>query len=90
MTAAEGGEERANVALEWIRQLYAIERDLPALLSPSEEPLAAEQRRQREEQRRQQRQQQATPVLASLKKWLDEQQGQVLPKSPWGRPSAIR
>jgi transposase len=85
VTAAEGGEERANVALEHIRQLYAIERQLPPLLPPTDEPVAGEQRRQREEQRRQRRQQQAEPVLAELKKWLDEERPRALPKSALGQ-----
>jgi transposase len=85
VAAAEGGDERANVALELIRQLYAVERDLPPLLPPSEEPVACEQRRQREEQRRLLRQRQAEPVLAELKKWLEEQKPQALPKTPLGQ-----
>jgi transposase len=85
VATVEGGDERAQQALTWIGQLYAIERGLPPLLGPSEELAAEAQRRQREEQRRQQRQQQAEPVLAELKKWLDEQKGQVLPKSALGQ-----
>lgn len=85
VAAAEGGDERANVALEWIRQLYAIERELPALLPPSEEPVACQQRRQREEQRRALRQQRAAPVLTELKKWLEEQRPLALPKSVLGQ-----
>jgi len=52
---------------------------------PSDDPVAAEQRRQREEQRRLCRQRQAGPVLAELKKWLDEQRPQALPKTPLGQ-----
>jgi transposase len=85
VTAVEGGDERANAALEWIRRLYAIERGLPPLLPPSEDPVARLQRSQREEQRRQSRQQQAEPVLTELKKWLDEQRPQALPKSALGQ-----
>jgi transposase len=85
VAAADGGDERANRALELIRRLYAIERDLPPLLMPSDDPLATERRRQREEQRRYRRQQRAEPVLAALKTWLDEQQPQALPKSPLGQ-----
>lgn len=85
VTAAEAGADLANVALEWIRQLYAIERGLAPLLPPSDDPLARVQRQQREEQRRQSRQQQAEPVLAELKKWLDEQRPQALPKSALGQ-----
>jgi hypothetical protein len=85
VAAAEGGDERARQPLEWIGQLYAIERELPPLLPPADEPLGQQQRRQREEERHQQRQQQGAPVLAELKKWLDEQKGKVLPKSALGQ-----
>jgi hypothetical protein len=85
VAAAEAGEDRANVALEWLRQLYTIERGLPPLLPPSDDPVAQAQRRGREEQRRQSRQQQAAPVLAELKQWLDAQGPQALPKSALGQ-----
>jgi transposase len=85
VAALEGGDERANAALEPIRHLYAIERQLPALLPPTDEPGAAEQRRQREEQRRQRRQQQAAPLLAELKQWLEAERPQALPKSALGQ-----
>jgi transposase len=84
VAAAEAGDERGNAALEWIRQLYAIERALPPLLPPADDPPAVLQRWQREEQRRLLRQQQAEPVLVALKQWLDEQRPQALPKSPLG------
>lgn len=85
VAAAEAKDERANTALEWVRRLYAIERELPPLLPPADDPGAQEQRRQREEQRRLLRQQQAGPVLDRLKEWLDQQKGQVLPKSALGQ-----
>jgi transposase len=81
VAAREGGDERAEAALDWIGRLYAVEHELPALLPPSADAAAAEQRRQREEQRRWFRHGRAGPVLAELKAWLDEQQGQLLPKS---------
>src|SRR5262249_26492483 len=40
VAAAEAGEGRAQQALDWIGQLYAIERELPPLLGPSDEPAA--------------------------------------------------
>jgi hypothetical protein len=55
------------------------------LLPPSDDPVAAELRRQREEQRRQRRQQQGGPILDRLKRWLDEQRPQALPKSALGQ-----
>jgi transposase len=85
VAAVEAGDERGNQALEWIRQLYALERDLPPLLSPSDDAVAQDQRRQREEQRRRWRVQQAEPVLAALKQWLDEQRPPTLPKSVLGQ-----
>lgn len=85
VAALEGGDERAQAALGWIGELYVIERELPPLLPPVDEPGAAEQRRQREEQRKLWRGQQAGPVLEALKQWLHEQQGQVLPKSVLGQ-----
>jgi transposase len=85
VAAAEGGDERAAVALALIGKLYAAERELPPLLPPADEPAAQEQRRQREEQRRQLRRLQAEPVLTELKRWLDEQRPAALPKSALGQ-----
>src|SRR5262249_37433600 len=85
VSASEGGDSRAQAALQLIAQLYTIEQELPALLPPSDDPLEQQQRRQREEQRRQLRQLQSQPVLDELKQWLDEQRGQTLPKSPLGQ-----
>src|SRR5262249_29515235 len=69
VTAAEGGDEQADVALGYIGQLYGIERSLPPLLPPGDDPAASEQRRTREEERRRQRHEQAQPVLDELKGW---------------------
>jgi transposase len=85
VAAAAGGDERAKVAVELIGQLYAIERELPPLLEPTDDPLTQPLRRAREEQRRVLRQQQAEPVLARLQQWLDEQRPQALPKSVLGQ-----
>jgi transposase len=85
VAAAEGGDARADAALEHIRQLYAIERDLPLLLPPADEARNPEQRRQREEQRRRLRQGQAEPILAELKRWLDEERPRALPRSALGQ-----
>jgi transposase len=85
VAAVDGGDERGQAALGLIRQLYAIERELPPLLLPSDDPLKQQQRQQREEQRRRMRQQQARPVLDELAKWLDEQRGKALPKTPLGQ-----
>ena len=85
VAAVEAGDERGNAALGWVRQLYAIERELPPLLPPSDEPQAGGQRGQREEQRRLARQRQAEPVLVALRQWLSEQRPQALPRSPLGQ-----
>jgi hypothetical protein len=85
VAAADGGDERAKTALTLIGKLYAIERELPPLLPPSDDPVAKEARRQREEQRCKRRQSLADPVLAELKVWLDEQRSKALPKSPLGQ-----
>ncbi len=85
VAAADGGDQRANEALALIRRLYAIERDLPPLLPPSDDPVEQEQRRQREEHRRAIRQKEAEPILAELKKWLDENKRKALLKSPLGQ-----
>jgi len=85
VAAAEAKDERAEVALGLIRRLYAIERDLPPLLVPSDDPVATAQRSQREEQRRQLRQLQAEPILVELKTWLEEQRPKALPKSLLGQ-----
>jgi transposase len=85
VAAADGGDDQAKQALELIGQLYALERDLPPLLPPADDPAAHQRRRDREEQRRALRQQRAEPLLVQLKKWLDEQRPQTLPKSLLGQ-----
>jgi transposase len=85
VTALDGGDARAEAALALIRQLYGVERDLPPLLGPSDEPDREPQRRRAEEQRRVQRQRDATPILAELRACLERQRGAVLPKSPLGQ-----
>src|SRR5262249_54763596 len=77
VAAADGGEERGNAALELIRKLDAVERELPPLLPPSDDPAQQQQRQQREEQRRRMREQQAGPVLDELRKWLAENKGKA-------------
>jgi transposase len=85
VTALEGGDERASKAVELIGKLYAIERELPVLLSPCDDPVARRQRQDREEQRRSQRQRQARVVLDELKEWLDREKPKALPKSALGQ-----
>jgi len=84
VAASDAGDERAAQALEMIGKLYAIERALPPLLPPSDDPTQREQRRLREEQRRQLRQCDAGPVWDDLSRWLGEQKPGALPKSPLG------
>jgi transposase len=85
VAALEAKDERADAALELIRRLYAVERELPPLLPPSDDPADRERRRQREGQRRLIRQARAVPILAELKRWLDGQRPKALPKSPFGQ-----
>lgn len=85
VAAVEGGNEQANEAVELIRRLYAIERTLPELLPPSDDPQSQQRRREREEQRRQMRASQSQEVLESLKKWLAARKEVSLPKSPLGQ-----
>jgi len=84
VAAHDAGDERAAKALELFGRLYAIERALPPLLPPSDDPAQRELRRQREEQRRGLRQRDAEPVWDELSKWLAEQKPGALPKSPLG------
>jgi transposase len=85
VAAHEGGDDRANTVLGLIGKLYEIERELPPLLLPSDELAVQEQRRQREELRQKIREHRAKPVLAELKKWLDEERPKALPKSALGQ-----
>jgi transposase len=82
VAAFDGGDARATAALELFGKLYAIERTLPPLVAPSDDPVMQEQRRQREEQRRAIRQRDAEPILNELSMWLGEQT--ALPKSALG------
>jgi transposase len=43
VAAADGGDDRAAPALEWIGQLYTIERALPPLLPAADAPADAEE-----------------------------------------------
>jgi hypothetical protein len=85
VAAAEGGDVRPNEAAALRGQLHAIDWELPPLLL-CDDPAADAARRQREGQRRQLRQLQATPVLALLKKYLDEERPRALPKGLPGKP----
>jgi transposase len=85
VAALEAKDERAGGALELIRRLYLIERELPPLLPPSDDPVKQQQRRQREQERQTLRQLRAKPILAELKAWLDGQGPVTLPKSPLGQ-----
>jgi len=67
---AEGTDPaRARVALAFIQQLYAVEREAKDL--PSEARQALRQARSR-------------PILDAFRTWLEAQQPAVLPKSPLG------
>jgi transposase len=60
---------RSVIAVAFIRRLYEVERTAEALDAPA---------------RQARRQEQVVPILAEFKTWLDAQQPQVLPKSPFG------
>jgi transposase len=85
VAAAEAGDTPAEAALALIRKLYAVERKLPPLSPPGDEPGAAERRRSREEQRGVERQAGAKPALDELGEWLDRERAGALPKSPLGQ-----
>lgn len=85
VAASEGGDKKAEEALTLIRELYAIERKLPPLLPPSDEPGQEQRRREREEQRRVAREAQARPVLEKLERWLEAGRAGALPKTPLGQ-----
>lgn len=84
MAAGEGNDVRATAALEMFGRLYGIERTLPPLLPPSDDPAMREQRLLREEHRRAMRRREAEPVWDELEKWLAEHKSGALPKSPLG------
>lgn len=67
--ARSSDSNRAHRMLDWIRQLYETERE-------TKQFDAAKRRAKRTEK--------SKPLLDTIKKWLDEQQLNVLPKSPIG------
>lgn len=85
VAASDIKDERAKVPLESIGKLYAIERTLPPLLLPSDDPASESMRRSRETERRLIRQAKADPVLKELKEWLEATRVRALPKSPLGQ-----
>ena len=84
VAAGEAGDARAARAVELIGRVYAVERALPPLLPPSDDPAHQEQRRHREDERRAVRQRDAGPVWDELRRWLEETRPLALPKSPLG------
>lgn len=84
VAAHEAGDGRAARATELIGRLYAVERALPPLLPPSDDPIATGQRRVREEQRREIRVRESEGVLSELQSWLEATRSGALPKSPLG------
>jgi transposase len=84
VAAHEAGDESAARALELIGRLYAIERALPPLLAPADDPVATEQRRARENERRAIRQRESEGVLSELQSWMGLTRAGALPKSPLG------
>jgi transposase len=72
---AQGSDAaRAASALEFIRRLYAVEKDLAKIAADTEN----------ETLRQQQRHARATPILVEFHCWLEQEGRQILPKSPIG------
>ena len=67
--AQTSDELRSLVALAFIRLLYKVEKEARGLDPPARDAL---------------RQEKAKPRLAEFKAWLETQQAEVLPKSPFG------
>src|SRR5262249_40897861 len=69
----------AHAAIAWIGRLYDVEdrvkEALPATAAPEQRDAAFRERRQAA----------AVPLLIDFRRWLEEQQAQVLPKSPIGQ-----
>jgi transposase len=84
VAAADGGDARANAAVELFGRLYAVERGLPPLLPPSDDSAERTARVAREAERTRLRQRDADPILADLKAWLDATRPSALPKSALG------
>ncbi len=70
--ALDNDQQRAGYALTIIQQLYALEREA------NEQEFTTKQRKEL-------RQLKAIPLLNQWKSWLDQQHGQVLPKSSIGK-----
>ena len=84
VAAADAGDDRAAQAVALFGRLYAVERALPPLLPPSDDPGQRDARRQREDDRRAIRERDAGPVWDDLATWLAATRPGVLPKSPLG------
>ena len=84
VAAADAGDDRAAAAVGLFARLYAVERALPPLLPPSDDPGQRDTRRQREDDRRAIRARDAGPVWDDLGNWLAATRPGVLPKSPLG------
>jgi len=70
--ALESDPQRAGYAMDKIKELYMIERK-------------AEEKELDVEEKKQLRQREAIPVLQELKKWMEAQLPEILPKSPIGK-----
>lgn len=71
--AKETNPEVGHAALAWIRQLYDVEDEAKGMTALERQAL---------------RQTKSRPILTDFRQWLQEQEKQVLPKSPMGQ--AIR
>jgi transposase len=84
VAAVEAGDDRARAAVDRFGRLYAVERDLPPLLPPSDDPGCQDARRVREVERQRLRQARADPILEELRAWLATTRPSALPKSRLG------
>jgi transposase len=84
VSASEAGDTRADVALGLIRRLYTLERELPPLLAPSDDPAEQSRRTATEQLRCRLRREGAQGVLNELHSWMAQVRPGVLPKTPLG------
>ena len=80
VTAADGGDDRANAAAELFRRRDAVEKGLP----PSDDPTERANRVAREARRKRLRRRDADPILKALKTWRDATRPSAWPKSALG------
>jgi transposase len=76
--AKENDPKRAEIALDFIQQIYKIEENIRQQGQERLDSIHIKQRRSEK----------TTPILTKFKAWLEEQSDSVLPKSPIGKAIA--